>query len=357
MNKDEIFKSFDKIETERLRLRYLDPIKDAKELFVNLYSDPEITKFDSNKVYEVGEGGLSIIPTMSKKMLFWQHAFWAKKLIVWGIELKETGELIGTRFCEFYSMGIANLECKLSKKYWRKGIMYEATNAIIDFLEFHDVLQIITTIHKDNTAAINLDKKLGFTQCSIDDLYFTQNIDFEESISLQGLVNLMQDPSQLIFVRPKIAPQSFSYFEQARHARKNGDLKSCAILNSKAHQIQPDFIHALNGLGWAKLDMGDPLGAISDFNRILSLKPKKYSALLGRAYAYADLQQFDESVKDLNLYLSLIPDDGETYVMLGNYFFQARMFRDAIDAYEKALAINPNDQEALQYKQTVMSYL
>lgn len=357
MNREEIFKSFPELETDRLKLRYLDPDEDAQKIFDELYKDPEIIKYDGNRVYEVGKGSFSVVPSMSSKMHLWQQGFFGKRVIVWGLELKSTGELIGTRFCEFYSMGIANIECKLSKKYWRMGLMTEATKAIVDFLEFHDVRQIITTIHRENKAAINLDKKLGFVECSINDLHFTQDIWLGESISLQGLVQTMQDPNKIIFVRPKIHPKAFQYFEQAGDAKRNGDLRSCLFLNAKSIEYQNDFIHALNGLAWTKLDMGDPQGAISDFNKIISQRPNKYSALLGRAYAFFDLGQFNEGTNDLMSYLELLPDDGETFVMLGNYLFQARRFRESINAYDKALEINPNDQEARQYKQTVMTYL
>lgn len=62
MNRDKIFQQFSTLETERLVLRQLDTDNDAQILFDKLYNDPEIIKYDTSRVFEVGEGGFAIIP-------------------------------------------------------------------------------------------------------------------------------------------------------------------------------------------------------------------------------------------------------------------------------------------------------
>ena len=351
MNREKIFQQFSSLETERLLLRQLDIDNDAQILFDKLYSDPEIIKYDrTRRVFEVGEGGFSIIPTMKSKMSLWEQMLLNKSIIVWGIELKSTGELIGIRFCEFFSMGVAYLEGKLSKDYWRQGLMTEATNAIIEFLEFHDVRQIFTITNSKNTPDIGLNKKLGFVEVSLNDMYFSEDIHLGEALSLQGLIGTMKRLDEQIFVLPKINPLAFKYFEAAVDARRQQDIKSCANYNIKALELQPDFIHAKNGLAWAILDMGDPTKALDLFTQILKVRPKKYSALLGRAYAFSDVGDIDRAIQDFNDYLKLEPDDDDTFTFLGNTLYQANRFREAIIAYDNAIRINPRNENAKQNK-------
>jgi len=350
MNRDKIFQGFPTLETERLILRQLDTDNDAQILFDKLYNDPDIIKYDSNRVFNIGTGGSDIIQTMKSKMASWEQMFWNKRIIVWGIELKYSGELIGVRFCEFFSNGIAYLETKLNKEYWRQGIMTEATNAIIKFLEFHDVRQIFTIINSKNTPAIGLDKKLGFVEVSLKDMYFTQNNHLNEAIILDGLIATMEKPDERIFVLPKINPLAFKYFEAAGDARRQHDLRNCANYNLKALELQPDFIHAKNGLAWAILDMGDPARAIEYFTQILKVKPQKCTALLGRAYAFSDLGDIDKAIQDFNDYLKLEPGDDDTFTLLGNTLYQENRFKEAINAYDNAIKINPRNENARQNK-------
>lgn len=357
MNREEIFQHFPTMETTRLLLRQPEIEKDSKVLFDELYSDPDVIKYDFSRVYEVGKGGFSITPTMIGKMELWQQGFWGQRIIVWGLEYKSTKNLIGTCYCEFFSMNIVNIDSKLSKKYWKKGLMTEAYRAIIDFLEFHDIRQLVTSVNKTNLAGIKLYRKLGFSEVSINDLYFTKETGFGEAISLTGLIDTLKRPDEIIFVKPKINHQAMELLEKSEDAKRAGNMRNSLLLITKALEFQPNFVHALNSIAWAKLQMEDPHGAIHEFSKLLKIKPNKYTGLLGRAYAYSDVHQWEQAITDMVAYLKLQPNDSDSFVMLGNYLFQAKRYKEAVTAYDEALRINPNQQDAHQYKQNVISYL
>lgn len=322
MDRYKIFQRFPTLETERLVLRQLNKKNDAQILFDKLYSDPEICRYDRRQITDVEGSSHTIVPSMKGKMDSWEEMFENKRIIVWGIELKSNGELIGNRFCEFFSTSLAYMEYKLCRDYWRQGLMTEATNAIIEFLEFHDVSQIFTIINSKHTPSLEFHKKLGFVQVSLSDIYVSKNIHFGEAISLYGLIETMKRPDERIFVLPKINPLAFYYYDEADEARRQQDLRSCASYNSKALELQPDFIQAKNELAWAILDMGDPSKAIDLFTQILKVKPNKYIALLGRAYAFSDIGDLDRAIQDFNYYLKLVPDDDNNYTYLGNILYQ-----------------------------------
>jgi len=89
-----------------------------------------------------------------------------KKTYELGIELKETGEIIG-------AMGLVNLDmknknaetgCWVGKPYWRKGIAEEAKNILLDFafgkLKLVRVYAKIINVNKASTALV---RRSGFT--------------------------------------------------------------------------------------------------------------------------------------------------------------------------------------------------
>jgi len=293
---------------------------------------------------------------MMSKMMLWRQAYGGRRLIVWGLELKSTGELIGIRYCEFYSFGIARLECKLSKRFWNQGYMTEASKAIIEYLELHDVIQFITAVNRKNIAAINLDKKLGFYECQKDELFLPKCLDFGDSFSQQGLMQLIQSPDEIVFVRPYINSQALKYYEEASNFKTNGDLKNTALFCEYALQLQPDFVNAIVGLAWALLDLGDAIGALKEFDKALQIRPNKYTALLGRGYAFSDLGKYKEGAEDLRAYLEFQPYDGETFVIFGDYLLKAGNYNEAIEAYDEAIDLNPHDEIARKSKQDAISF-
>ena len=83
-----------------------------------------------------------------------------------GIELQSTGELVGCVSIGHVNAwdGKATLGYWLGKKFWRNKIMYEATQAILEFAFNKLGLQRIdVTAAVENDASNGLIKKLGFT--------------------------------------------------------------------------------------------------------------------------------------------------------------------------------------------------
>lgn len=155
MNKK--YKGTQKIETERLILRKLKNT-DAEEIFNNWLSDPEVSK------YMVWNYQNSIKETEK----------WLEKCIIkyqkldsyhWGIELKESGELIGSisankadTIDECYEIGYA-----IGRRFWRKGYATEALKSIVEYLnEKVGIRKFLCRYAKDNQASGSVIRKVGF---------------------------------------------------------------------------------------------------------------------------------------------------------------------------------------------------
>lgn len=120
------------LQTERLILRPFQ-IDDAKSVYENWASDSEVTKY------------LTWLPHVSvdvsrKYIEFCIDGYNEKTTYQWGIELKETHELIGNISVVHIEEDIESMELGwvIGRTWWRNGYMSEAASCVIEFL-FNDV--------------------------------------------------------------------------------------------------------------------------------------------------------------------------------------------------------------------------
>ena len=117
------------LETKRLILRQFTD-KDAHAMFENRANDEEVTKFLMWQPHADIEVSKSVIRD-------WTARYSDEKFYQWAIVLKENGdEPIGGISVVHMNeeVAMAHIGYCLGKKWWRKGIMSEALQAVMDFL-------------------------------------------------------------------------------------------------------------------------------------------------------------------------------------------------------------------------------
>lgn len=149
-------KGTEKIETKRLILRKFRE-KDAKDMYNNWASDPEVTKYLTWPAHNsVGA---------SKKIIeMWIDDYNNVEYYQWAIVLKEIDNVIGS----ISLMGINNEKenCEIGycigKAFWNTGIVTEALSAIIDF-GFNEIgfQRIAGCHHVKNPASGRVMEKCG----------------------------------------------------------------------------------------------------------------------------------------------------------------------------------------------------
>lgn len=135
------------LETKRLILRKLTE-KDAPAIYNNWASDEKVTKtltWETHKNIGVTE----------KILKEWLTQYQQETTYRWGIQLKETNELIG--MIDVVKNIINDERCEigycLMHKYWNQGIMTEALESVINFL-LNDVnYYMIELCHASNNPA------------------------------------------------------------------------------------------------------------------------------------------------------------------------------------------------------------
>ncbi len=143
------------IETPRLRMRRLN-MNDARDIF-EYGSDPLVAKHVLWSAYRnIGEAR-GYLRFMIGKYRRCEPASW-------GIELKESGKIIGTIGFMWiqYDNASAEVGYSLARNQWNKGIMTEALSALIDYGFRTLQLNRIEAQHEtDNPASGTVMKKCG----------------------------------------------------------------------------------------------------------------------------------------------------------------------------------------------------
>jgi len=170
MSIDAAFAHFPCLTTNRLFLRQIQP-KDTEALF-ETFSDEETMRFHGHEPHRsLAETRASIEQTLIRYI--------QREAIRWGITLKGEDQVIGS--CGFHHFGAhfrhAETGYELNRAFWGKGIMTEATSAILTYgfaeLELHRVEAIIDIANERSRGLL---LKLGFTyEGNLRQRYFFQD--------------------------------------------------------------------------------------------------------------------------------------------------------------------------------------
>jgi tetratricopeptide (TPR) repeat protein len=165
-----------------------------------------------------------------------------------------------------------------------------------------------------------------------------------------------------------------------------GDLNNALVIFQQALRIDPDSPVIRNSLGSLYMQQGETSKAIKEFQQSLARDPQnievrnnlgvlflrtqrykdalqefmaaatiqpdnpKILSNLGMTYAHIGLYQ--EAIQLLRQAVQLDPSLFRTYILLGDVCFGTKDVACAIDAYQQALTLQPNNQEAQEKLQT-----
>jgi ribosomal-protein-alanine N-acetyltransferase len=144
------------IETHRLILRRTEK-EDARPMFRNWASDPEVTKYLTWPTYQKEEDACPIVE-------YWMGEYSKDNFYHWMIVLKEIGEPIGSIGVVRWQEDISEAEIGycIGKNWWGRGIMPEAMTVVMGYL-FREVgMQRIEAGHDpENYASGAVLRKCG----------------------------------------------------------------------------------------------------------------------------------------------------------------------------------------------------
>lgn len=108
-------------------------------------------------------------------------------------------------------------------------------------------------------------------------------------------------------------------------------------------ELAPGDSESLHALERVRVQRGDLAGAIAALERLLAADPKNAQSYLARMAEHAlALYRDDEALGYAERAVQLAPSDAGAYLRLGNLYRARQNVERAIDAYEHAVALDPN---------------
>jgi [ribosomal protein S5]-alanine N-acetyltransferase len=161
--------------TSRIILRELDD--NDLGSFIDIFSRDEVTRYYGREVIKSPDEANDLLQKM-------KSSFIEKRGIRWGIESRETKQLIGTIGYHLWSPmhRRAEIGYDLHPDYWNKGYATEAINAALTYgFEEMDLNRISAIVYIENQASNRLLEKIGFQKEGIKREYMLQGNQFHDT--------------------------------------------------------------------------------------------------------------------------------------------------------------------------------
>lgn len=141
-----------------MRLRWLEE-RDVPQLF-SIFSNREITRFWSWPAYEEVDQAAELLEEI-------QALFEKRTLFQWGVARSEDDRVIGT--CTLARIDASNARAEigfaLHRDFWGRGLMREATTALVDFsFDILRLRRLEADVDPHNERSIRLLEDLGFAR-------------------------------------------------------------------------------------------------------------------------------------------------------------------------------------------------
>jgi len=158
----------------------------------------------------------------------------------------------------------------------------------------------------------------------------------------------------MIGCQPKsdLTPHSADHIEQtlqlAQAQIEAQDLQAAQALLEDCLQQHPNAWEVQEALALLEVQMGYPQLAAKRFELLAESMPEEMVYRLYAAAQYKQAHQLQDAIKNQSIYLEQVPDDAQTWADLAHVYQSASQASDALDAYEQALKLNPDQTDWLK---------
>lgn len=136
---------------------------------------------------------------------------------------------------------------------------------------------------------------------------------------------------------------SNDYYDRGSARLKDDNYRGAVADFDKAISIRPKYMVAYIGRGNAKIELGRYEEAIADFDQALhlgsDLKSDELDSYRGRAFAKFMLGRYRESIADYDQVIRLQPDDAYIYFRRGRAKFEGGLYGEAFVDWQVSLEL------------------
>ncbi len=162
---------------------------------------------------------------------------------------------------------------------------------------------------------------------------------YQRIVEQQQFKNEVDDTDLEAKLPPANDPEAFERMGDTY--LKTGNPGMAFLEYSKALKADPNRVRTRQKLAYLMLKRGMSAGAISEFDAILKKSPGDTGALQGKATALMQLNRLEDAEKVLNTAIDNDTGLWQAHALLGMVYDRQKLHGPAIEAYEKAIAINP----------------
>lgn len=136
--------------------------------------------------------------------------------------------------------------------------------------------------------------------------------------------------------------------------RQSLDMEAARSCYERALALESSLPQALTNLGEWWLIQGEPVTALTYFDRVLQRHPAHYEALSNRVAALIECDRYQDAEQAARAAIEIHPDKALFQVNLGNVLMQLGRSRPALVAFNKALELQPACEEAFYNRATLL---
>jgi tetratricopeptide (TPR) repeat protein len=135
----------------------------------------------------------------------------------------------------------------------------------------------------------------------------------------------------------------FIKYELARAYLQNNNMNQAAVALDQAVSLNPNYDDAVLLLAQINLATGHGDKVIEPMTRLLKRRADLTNAALLLAGAYGSLDRFDDAAVVLEEQAKVAPNDPQPEIALGMTYRQAKRYKEAREAFEKAAQLAPDN--------------
>src|SRR5271156_5556813 len=128
--------------------------------------------------------------------------------------------------------------------------------------------------------------------------------------------------------------------DQAARLLQSGEIPQAERLFLRVLEMAPDNFTACQTLGMIRFQQNDPVAALAYFDRAAAIQPG-FASFTNRGVALQGLGRFEEALENYDRALALQPNNAVLFYNRGRVLQDLARFEEALDSYRQALRINP----------------
>lgn len=136
---------------------------------------------------------------------------------------------------------------------------------------------------------------------------------------------------------------AFSLYRLASECMKKDDYKQAIDLFTRAIKMDPQFVDAYLGRGYARSSQGEMAQALADMNEAIRIDPGSALAYHSRGSLYGEKKEYDRALADFAQALKLDSSMSSVYIDRATIWIKKKDYARALAEYQDALKV---DQKA-----------